>query len=247
MFKNKMRSLKGLECIQHVQRIWGTIAIKSWPKNFFYLKWNNGIYNLSYFDFRSTCLVALELNCEILRLPCTSYANFSIIKQDYALEGSVIKTLYFVSENQCKSGCVMNPRCKSYNKEVDGDQRCELNDKTPEDKKDAATIVKRPGWIFGSTDFKFHLVRNKLLSYLWNYFKKLTSWILLRIFHLLSNCPFWKKVVKFQMPWNSPKFRQILNISLEDVLQLLQNIIQTNWLIPINSVEDLSEKRFFST
>ena len=77
----------------------------------------------------------------------------------------MIKTLHFVSENQCKSGCVMTPGCKSYNKEVDGDQRCELNNKTPEDKRDVATIVKRPGWLFGSTDFKFDLVGKTVLSH----------------------------------------------------------------------------------
>eukprot|EP00112_Aurelia_sp_Birch-Aquarium-sp1_P021542 Seg583.4_Seg583.2 transcript_id=Seg583.4_Seg583.2/GoldUCD/mRNA.D3Y31 product="hypothetical protein" protein_id=Seg583.4_Seg583.2/GoldUCD/D3Y31 len=102
------------------------------------------------------CFNALEIKSEILRLPCKSYANFSIIKHDTALQGSVIETLLFLTENQCKSKCLMERRCKSYNKENGGDMKCELNDKTTEDWRDwNVTVVKRPGWTFKSTDYIF--------------------------------------------------------------------------------------------
>ena len=102
----------------------------------------------------------MEIKSEIIRLPCKSYANFSIIKRDTALQGSVIETLLFLNENQCKSKCLMEDRCKSFNKEDSGDMRCELNDKTSEDWKDMNfQVVRRPGWTFESTDYNFSQVR----------------------------------------------------------------------------------------
>ena len=107
----------------------------------------------------------LEIKGELLRLPCKSYANFSIIKHDNALQGSVITTLLFLTDNQCKSMCIMERKCKSFNREIGGDMRCELNDKTTEDWKDNVTAVARPGWTFKSTDYHFHLVRFRSLCH----------------------------------------------------------------------------------
>ena len=54
--------------------------------------------------------------------------------------------------------CLMERTCKSFNKETGGDMKCELNDKTTEDRKDNVTTVARPGWTFKSTDYNSHLV-----------------------------------------------------------------------------------------
>ena len=111
-------------------------------------------YFCSYASF-----IALEIKSEILRLPCKSYANFSIIKHDTALQGSVIETLLFLTEYQCKSKCMMERRCKSYNRENSGEMKCELNDETSEDWGDYnSKVVDRPGWTFRSTNFSFPLV-----------------------------------------------------------------------------------------
>ena len=102
----------------------------------------------------------METKSEIIRLPCKSYANFSIIKSNTALQGAVIETLLFQTENQCKSKCLMEDRCKSFNTEDGGDMKCELNNKTSEDWKDMNfQVVKRPGWTFKSTDYNFTQVR----------------------------------------------------------------------------------------
>eukprot|EP00112_Aurelia_sp_Birch-Aquarium-sp1_P012224 Seg257.3 transcript_id=Seg257.3/GoldUCD/mRNA.D3Y31 product=Fucolectin-3 protein_id=Seg257.3/GoldUCD/D3Y31 len=54
--------------------------------------------------------------------------------------------------------CLMEGRCKSFNREIDGDMKCELNHKSTEDRKDNVTAVARPGWTFKSTDYNFHLL-----------------------------------------------------------------------------------------
>ena len=105
------------------------------------------------------CCIALTINGEILRLQCKRYANFSIVKHDAALQGSVIATFLFTTENECKSKCLMNLQCKSYNKETNGDMKCELNDKTTEDWKDYVTVSRRLGWTFRSTNYSFPQVR----------------------------------------------------------------------------------------
>ena len=118
-------------------------------------------FHSKYLSSRYACFIALGIKAELLRLPCQSYANFSIIKPNTALQGSVISTLLFTTDNQCESMCIMEGRCKSFNREVSGDMRCELNDKTTEDRKDNVTTVARPGWTFKSTDYDFHLVSRK--------------------------------------------------------------------------------------
>ena len=86
---------------------------------------------------------------------------------DAALQGSLIRTLLFGTDEECRFACLMEVQCKSYNKEIDGDKRCELNHKATEIKEDKVTLVKRPGWIFKSTNYSDPLVRpHKLFIYL---------------------------------------------------------------------------------
>ena len=98
------------------------------------------------------------LQGEILRLPCKYFGNFSIIKPDHVLQGSVITTLLFKTDEECESACLRNSQCKSYNKESIGDKRCELNDKTTEIFQDNATLIMKSNWTYKSTDYKYPLV-----------------------------------------------------------------------------------------
>ena len=98
------------------------------------------------------------INAEILRLQCKYFANFTKIQPNIVLQGSVIVTLLFKSEHECRFECTMNRHCKSFNKENQGDQRCELNSKTTVDIKDFSTMVWRPGWTLHSTDYDDRLV-----------------------------------------------------------------------------------------
>eukprot|EP00112_Aurelia_sp_Birch-Aquarium-sp1_P004636 Seg1525.8 transcript_id=Seg1525.8/GoldUCD/mRNA.D3Y31 product=Tenascin-R protein_id=Seg1525.8/GoldUCD/D3Y31 len=102
--------------------------------------------------------ITSTINAEILRLPCKNFANFSIIKPNAALQGSVIATLLFKSERECRFDCMLNSQCKSINREEQGDQTCELNNKTTEDRQDSATLVSKPGWTFQSTDYSYRLI-----------------------------------------------------------------------------------------
>ena len=104
------------------------------------------------------------IHSEILRLDCKRFANFSVSKLDVALQGSLITTLLFKSDKECSFACMMDFQCKSYNKENEGNKRCELNHKTTEDLRDNARLEKRPGWTFMSTDYNDPLVRNFLCS-----------------------------------------------------------------------------------
>ena len=99
------------------------------------------------------------INTEILRLQCKRFADFTINVNDATLQGSLITTLLFRSDDECRFACMMDVQCKSYNKEIKGDERCELNRKTTEIKEDEATLVRRPGWIFKSTNYSDPLVR----------------------------------------------------------------------------------------
>ena len=98
-------------------------------------------------------------DAEILRLPCKHFANFSIIKPNAALQGSVIATLLFKSERECRFDCMTNSQCKSINRQEGGDQICELNNRTSEDLRDDVSLDPRPGWTFQSTDYADPLVR----------------------------------------------------------------------------------------
>ena len=99
------------------------------------------------------------IHSEILRLQCKSFANYTINKNNSALQGSLIRTLVFRTDEECRFACMMDLHCKSYNKEVEGSGRCELNDKTTEIEEDNAMLVNRSGWIFKSTNYSDPLVR----------------------------------------------------------------------------------------
>eukprot|EP00112_Aurelia_sp_Birch-Aquarium-sp1_P000650 Seg1061.4 transcript_id=Seg1061.4/GoldUCD/mRNA.D3Y31 product="hypothetical protein" protein_id=Seg1061.4/GoldUCD/D3Y31 len=103
----------------------------------------------------SLCMISV-IDGEILRLQCKRFANFSVIKQDEVLQGSVIGTLLFKSERECEFGCLMNDQCKSFNSQDNGDQICELNSKTTE--TDEVVLVSKKGWTYKTTNYTYPLV-----------------------------------------------------------------------------------------
>ena len=108
---------------------------------------------------RAFTYIISATNAEILRLPYKHFANFSIIMPHIVLQGSVIATLLYKSERECRIDCMMNRLCKSFNRENQGDQRCELNNRTFEDILDNNIVVFRLGWTLHSTDYDYPLVR----------------------------------------------------------------------------------------
>ena len=101
-------------------------------------------------------------NAFILRLPCERAANFSISKQDVALQGSVIETFMFRDISQCQSRCIFNDDCKSINFQEHGENICELNNKATytgiEDKRFEPKLTTRKGWKYMSTNYSYPLV-----------------------------------------------------------------------------------------
>eukprot|EP00794_Sanderia_malayensis_P017789 gene17789-19566_t len=79
---------------------------------------------------------------------------------DYVLQGSVVNTLLFLSQEECKLECLFNTRCKSINSENGGNGTCELNSKTPEDIRDNVTLSVKRGWTFATTNYSEPLVGN---------------------------------------------------------------------------------------
>lgn len=103
-------------------------------------------------------LMILTSEAIIVRLSCKQYGNFSVIHPGYVLQGSVIATFHFLSQQECKFECLMNIWCKSVNIENGGDERCELNDKTPEDITDNVTLSAKSTWTFITTNYSDPLV-----------------------------------------------------------------------------------------
>ena len=93
----------------------------------------------------------------IIRLPCLKYGNFSIIRNNTALKGWNIATLYGVDETSCKEECLHDERCKSININEE-EMMCQLNGKVAEDVEDGVELVRMKGWIYKSTDYKSNMV-----------------------------------------------------------------------------------------
>ena len=94
----------------------------------------------------------------ILRLPCQRSANFSIVRQDVALQGSVIETFMFSEISECQSHCIFNEGCKSINYQDNGENICELNNITTEDMRYKIKLTPRRGWKYMTTDHNYTLV-----------------------------------------------------------------------------------------
>ncbi len=103
-------------------------------------------------------LVTTAVNCYILRRSCLQYANFSYIRENAVLQGSVIRTLMNKSPEECETECIGEYLCKSINLENANQRACELNRYSEADVADGKTLTKKTGWTFKSTDYSDLLV-----------------------------------------------------------------------------------------
>ena len=99
-------------------------------------------------------LISQAANAYILRLPCLSYANFSIAKGNHTLLGDVLMTLHDVIEEDCENECKQHRLCKSINTRNATGENCQLISKSTEDPFDNAVLSSRVGWTYKTTDHK---------------------------------------------------------------------------------------------
>ena len=86
----------------------------------------------------------------ILRLPCITLADFTVVHKDRSLNGNVIREITGIDDTECTKQCVQHPRCFSYNIHF-GLKICQLNEKTTEDF--GSQLSLKDGWIYKSTDY----------------------------------------------------------------------------------------------
>ena len=109
--------------------------------------------NLDNFIIHSS-IISQAANAYILRLPCLSYANFSIAKGNHTLTGDVLMTLHDVSEEDCENECKQHRLCKSINTRNTNGENCQLISKSVEDPFDNAVLSSKVGWTYKTTDHK---------------------------------------------------------------------------------------------
>ena len=89
----------------------------------------------------------------IVRNECEESGEFSVVRQNYILNGSVISTLYNQTLNSCKYHCTGHYSCKSFNMEKKEPGECQLNSITIEESKNTVWLIRKHGWIFSSTSY----------------------------------------------------------------------------------------------
>ena len=97
-----------------------------------------------------------QIHAEILRLPCTRYASFTVAEPNKKLQETFL-ILHGIDKPQCQYECIMNKQCKTFNINED-EMVCELNDKSTEDERDNAKTVVAAGWTYYSTSYNETLV-----------------------------------------------------------------------------------------
>ena len=95
--------------------------------------------------------------CEILRLKCETYANFSVIHENTRQNNGTYRTLLYTDDSTCKLECSQDPKCKSLNVNVD-EEICELNNKSAYDPMDRVVTISSPGWKFYSPSYEEQFV-----------------------------------------------------------------------------------------
>ena len=108
-------------------------------------------------------LVKFTLSTMLKVNQCGIYdAEFSKIKYDHRLVGSLIDTLYLISLRQCLTKCMLNTSCKSVNY-MRHNQTCDLSSSLSQEHEcnPLAGIVyeQAEGWNHFQTDFKKRAVR----------------------------------------------------------------------------------------
>eukprot|EP00795_Rhopilema_esculentum_P003142 gene3143-1447_t len=91
----------------------------------------------------------------ILRLPCQTFAEFTVFHMGKALKGHVIKTERDVDDIGCTRKCVEHHKCRSYNLNVQT-KECQLNERRHGE--NGTQLVDAPGWLYKSTDYSKKLI-----------------------------------------------------------------------------------------
>ncbi|XP_065072025.1 uncharacterized protein LOC135696532 [Rhopilema esculentum] len=90
-------------------------------------------------------------NGEILRMPCKTFANFSVVLHGHSLDATY-RTLENLDEQMCKTECIIEGQCKSIN--INKDMGiCQLNDKSAQNPNDRVKTDAKSGWTYFSTRY----------------------------------------------------------------------------------------------
>eukprot|EP00794_Sanderia_malayensis_P017983 gene17983-19780_t len=115
------------------------------------------IFELCYSIAFVSCL-GLSIG-HILRLPCKEVGEFTIFKDNFTLEGSVVATFPNLEDSDCEEKCRITPQCKSINIEKKGNKLCQLNsNSTWEYRNGENALTAKPGWIYKTTDYNATLI-----------------------------------------------------------------------------------------
>ncbi|XP_065062243.1 ficolin-2-like isoform X2 [Rhopilema esculentum] len=88
----------------------------------------------------------------ILRLPCYSFGNFSIVRESFELFGRVVKTFEDLLVQECMFECVRHPHCRSITTTDSAGVNCKLHDKSAEDPGDNRIMSPSSNWTYRTTD-----------------------------------------------------------------------------------------------
>ena len=105
-----------------------------------------------YFDAFS--LFSHVADAYIMRLPCLTYANFSIVKPGHILSEDVLETYNDLIEEECEAKCIEHRLCKSINTKSSTGENCQLSSKSTEDPFDNAKLSASAEWTYKTTDHK---------------------------------------------------------------------------------------------
>ena len=94
-----------------------------------------------------------RLESRILRLPCQKFADFSIERKGFMLQGHVIDQFNDVELHECYEYCMYDNRCKSINVEISEYGICQLNNASSHDSMDNVSLTSNVNWIFRSTNY----------------------------------------------------------------------------------------------
>eukprot|EP00794_Sanderia_malayensis_P017986 gene17986-19783_t len=95
----------------------------------------------------------------ILRLPCKEVGEFTITKDNFELQGSVVASFTNLQDFECEDKCRLNPKCKSINMEKEGSKSCQLNSVSTSEKITAGNaLVAKTGWVYKTTDYNSTLI-----------------------------------------------------------------------------------------
>ena len=121
------------------------ITFSGFPADWLQIESPCSIFSLSW-----CCILT---SCRILRLPCKTESNFSVISKDSKLLNHVLKTLTVTSVAQCFAECEIHKDCKSVNHAGTNSLNCQLNSKVKQEISSANFATTSPGWTYYATNY----------------------------------------------------------------------------------------------